>query len=101
MMILVHHIISLANYQPIDKYFIHATYWGLLLITLAVNLDAILVVVRYNLQAQGSDKILRYYEKDHWIIKISMVLTSLSYPWVLSVTAAYYSGVLYTVCIQI
>ena len=98
---LVHHIFSLANYQPIDKYYIHATYWGHSLITLAVNLDAILVVARYILQAQGNDEILRHYEKGHWIIKISMVLTSVSYPWVLSVTAGYYSGVIYTVCVQI
>ena len=101
MIFLVHQVISLAKYQPIDKYYIHATYWGLLLITLAVTLDAIIVVVRYILQAQENDKILRYYEKGHWIIIISMILTSVSYPWVLSVTASYYFGVIYTVCIQI
>ena len=57
--VLVNQILSLQKYpyainghlRYFGKYFIYATNWGVLIATLAINLDAGLVVIRYFVQA--------------------------------------------------
>ena len=62
-----------------------------MLITFALNLDAILVLMRYFVQNQMKNG-YPHYEKSHFALQVSMVLTAVSYPWVLSVTLVYYSA---------
>ena len=73
------------------KYLVYATHWGLIMFTLAFCFDTILVLLRYIVQGRmktGSP----HYEENHWGLKVSMFLTAVSYPWILSVTIVYYAA---------
>ncbi len=62
-----------------------------MLTTLAITMDAILVLIRYFVQARTKNG-SPHYEKSHLMLRISMGLTVISYPWVMGVTLAYYSA---------
>jgi hypothetical protein len=97
--LLVNQTISIAKYPLASdgrvrdhaKYLVYATHWGLIMFTLAFCLDTILVLLRYIVQGRmktGSP----HYEENHWGLKVSMFLTAVSYPWILSVTIVYYAA---------
>lgn len=97
--LLVNQTISIAKYPLASdgrvrdhaKYLVYATHWGLIMFTLSFCLDTILVLFRYVIQVRmktGSP----HYEENHWGLKISMFLTAVSYPWILSVTIVYYAA---------
>ena len=94
---LINGILSMVQYPYVSgggtrefaKYFIYATHWGVMLITLSMSLDAILVLIRYISQNQTKNGI-PHYEENHFTLQGSMFLTAVSYPWVLSVTLIYW-----------
>lgn len=75
------------------KYLIYATHWGLMIFTLSFCLDAILVLIRHKVQSKMKTYEKRYEVNNcNWSLKISMFLTAISYPWILSVTIVYYAA---------
>ena len=99
--LLVNQTISIVKYPLASdgrvrdhfKYLIYATHWGLMIFTLSFCLDAILVLIRHKVQSKMKTYEKRY-EVNHcsWSLKISMFLTAISYPWILSVTIVYYAA---------
>ena len=52
----LHSLHSIGHPGRAGKYWIFATHWGLILVVVAFNLDAILVLARYIIQVTFSDK---------------------------------------------
>ena len=73
------------------KYMIYATHWGFILVTVALNLDAILVLGRYVIQQShvSMNKRRPHYESCHRTLKLSMGLTATAYPNALFVTVMF------------
>merc|ERR1711884_869369 len=74
------------------KYLIYATHWGLMMFTLSFCLDTILVLIRFIVQTRFTNISSQHYEENHWSLQLSIFLTAVSYPWVLSVTFVYYAA---------
>ncbi len=98
--LLINQIISLMNNfyhatgssNRASKYWIYATHWGFISITLAVTLDAILVLARYVSQRERAYKNHNpHYEQCHAMLKISMSLTATAYPLALFVTLIFWT----------
>lgn len=76
-----------------NKYWIYATHWGYVLITVALLWDAILVLARFSFQNKSTylRKQNPYFEKCHLGLKLSILLTSTAYPMALFVTIAFWT----------
>ena len=73
-----------GNLRQLSKYWIYATHWGVILFTITFNLDTILVLARYIIQVRRLKTTSpHHYENCHFILRLSMVLTSIAYPWIL------------------
>ena len=88
-----HTLHSTGRTNKASKYWIYATHWGHILITIAVNLDAILVFARYTIQRSKiyMNKRHPHYESCHTTLKLSIALTATAYPLALFVTLIYWS----------
>ena len=92
LVLVVNQTITLVIY-PYAKYWIYATNWGQVLMTLTLICDAILVLMRYKVQERLHNKSNFSYDYencDRFLLKISVALTSVAYPWVLTITVIYY-----------
>ena len=68
------------------------THWGFIIITMAVTLDACLVLYRFMLQnSKNSTKRRNAMQDDcHWTLQLSICLTAIAYPLALFVTIAFW-----------
>ena len=82
--LIFHFIFKAFHKEQYGKYFIFATRWGLILLVLALSLDAGLTLTRYLTE--------KFCETKTWriLIKISYWLTVSSYPAALLVTVLYW-----------
>ena len=85
------YVTSVGNRNKSSKYWIYATHWGFILITLAVCLDAILVFARYSIERVSQRKRNPHYEQCHPVLKISIACTAMAYPLALFVTLIFWS----------
>ena len=68
------------------------THWGFILITMAVTLDACLVLHRFT-QQQSKNALKRrnaMQDDGHWTVKLSIGVTAIAYPLALFVTIAFW-----------
>ena len=84
---------SRGHVNRASKYWVYATHWGFVLITVAFNLDAILVLARYLVQQSNVsiNKRHPHYESCHGVLRLSMALTATAYPMALFVTLMFWS----------
>ena len=84
---------SHGHVRKASKYMIYATHWGFVLVTVAFNLDAILVLGRYVIQQShvSMNKRRPHYESCHRTLKLSMGLTATAYPNALFVTVMFWA----------
>ena len=82
--LIFHFIFKAFHKEQYGKYFIYATRWGLILLVLALSLDAGLTLTRYFTE--------KFCETKSWriLIKISYWLTTSSYPAALLITVLYW-----------
>ena len=79
-----------------NKFWIFATNWGFSLMTLASIMDAVLVLTRYMIEKKSyrfQSQIL-YFERNSFPLKISVVLTTISYPMAALISIVFWAFIL-------
>ena len=78
-LLIIYHVVVLhtdPSHHYFSKYLIYATNWNMVLITLAFNFDAVMVMVRYIIEQKSkTEDYNQHYHKCHLLLKVSMALT--------------------------